>query len=66
LNCTLGIKEKLKLNVAKHGIAIQGWGPFAKSLLLEDEELKRIAENYKKNGPTLCSMVHSKRIHHNS
>jgi methylglyoxal/glyoxal reductase len=38
----------------KHGIAIQGWGPFAKSLLLEDEELKRIAEAYKKNVAQLC------------
>jgi diketogulonate reductase-like aldo/keto reductase len=38
----------------KHGIAIQGWGPFAKGKILEDEELKKIAKNYSKNVAQLC------------
>jgi diketogulonate reductase-like aldo/keto reductase len=38
----------------KHGIAVEGWGPFAKGHILKDETLEAIASTYKKNIAQLC------------
>eukprot|EP01080_Neovahlkampfia_damariscottae_P010246 gene10246-2665_t len=38
----------------KHGIVVEGWGPFAKGQILKDEELQKIAEGYKKTVAQIC------------
>eukprot|EP01080_Neovahlkampfia_damariscottae_P010245 gene10245-2664_t len=38
----------------KHGIVVEGWGPFSRGHILKDEAMIKIAEGYKKTVAQIC------------